>query len=549
MSLIRIQRSLRFNLLPKSRCFSTPVIKEEEEYTATPQYPPILDLSYEKTVERRNEALFEQIRNVKTVEEKQIKLNMPRYYGFKIYTLREELIPYDDLTFAQHVTRTHLIEDKELPKFYQNIPVKEDTLGSILKAVEELVLMEIEGIKKFYDLKSTKLSNVERENLLASSIVKGLNRVLTTTLTHEVPHIKNTEVDIDARLESTWAVGGMNPPQNVKKSKEGHEFFKKFANDPVDRIFCYIGSPILTLRSDLPLPYVISPSEAENQDFNVPFFHYDPTIIGEKYEYRRITNIPGFWPADSHTFGLISYLKTGHMIERNNYYTDLEDIKNATHRQAVLSSFAWLHGQANYLGFTTYNDITYPLIAQTVLTNGKEFQFYVYQMNTILVHGKNCKENPKRNVCWASNKIKLYEEVNNGKIVGLNEEVLINLIKMYKIEPKERLGVNLRPYLNQEEKVVADYQDDDKRKWLEDQYKFLTSNRPRHIEMDEYYSWEKIYKIDHNTRQMDKKMRFFEFFEKPWNRKLNDMLPVYIPRALRPNLPRHKGRRAKTYWP
>ena len=93
------------------------------------------------------------------------------------------------------------------------------------------------------------------------------------------------------------------------------------------------------------------------------------------------------------------------------------------------------------------------------------------------------------------------------------------------------------------------FKDDEKREWLEREYKYLESNRPRHKELDEIYSWEKIYKIDHKTRFTEKRLRFFELFQQPHKRKLNDRLPKYIPRALRPDLPRHKGRRVKEYWP
>lgn len=75
-----------------------------------------------------------------------------------------------------------------------------------------------------------------------------------------------------------------------------------------------------------------------------------------------------------------------------------------------------------------------------------------------MLHGKNTKENPKRNVCWASEECKLYEEVKDGNLVGFNEDVLKLLVKLYSNAPSERLGVNLRPYLSQEEKLAADYE-------------------------------------------------------------------------------------------
>lgn len=547
MSLIRINRTLAPRILSQRKCLSTVAPRESDEYTATPQYPPILDLSPEKNIERKKQAVYDEIKAVKTVEEKQIKLNIPRYYGFKSYMLFEDVIPYDSLKLAQHVTRTHLVKSNVLPEFYNKIEI--ENVGDISTQIQEALLMEIEGIQKLYDLKNEELTDVERENIIASSIVQQINRVLNNNLAHKNTHIVNNEVDLDLRIESAWYVGGMNPPEHIKSCRRGHSFWKKYENEPTDRLMYYIGSPVLTIRATLPLPLIIPPSEAENPAFDVPFFQYDPRVFGTTTEHRHMANVPGFWPGDTHTFGLVSFLKRGHILERAALIEDDVDNKEALDRQAILSSYAWLHSQANHLGFTTFNDITYPLVTQTVITNGKQFSFYIYQLNTILLSRKNITENPKRNICWGSDELKLYDEVKDGKIVGFNEEVVEKLLRLYCNVPCERFGVNLRPYLSQEEKIIADYEDDDKRQWLEREYKRLTSNRPRHREIDEIYSWEKIYKIDFKTRFVEKRRRFFELRQRPQDKKLTDTLPDYIPRAHRPDLPRYKGRTAKVYWP
>lgn len=68
---------------------------------------------------------------------------------------------------------------------------------------------------------------------------------------------------------------------------------KHLAEDPVDRMMTYIGSPNLSVRSKLPLNLIVSPSEAENPALEVPFFKYDPLSIGGKTEHRHLANIPG----------------------------------------------------------------------------------------------------------------------------------------------------------------------------------------------------------------------------------------------------------------
>lgn len=339
----------------------------------------------------------------------------------------------------------------------------------------------------------------------------------------------------------------MPPTKFIRNCRRGVDFLKHTENDPIDRAIQYTGMPSVTLRSNLPLLPVVPLSEAENPALEVPCFNYDPRVAWVFTDYNHGVNVPGFWPGEKNQFSLISYHKKGHFVDRN--FNDPGESKDALNHQGILASFGWLNAVANFLGFTTFNEITYPLVTQTIITNGQLFSFYVYQLNTLLFHSKNAEENPRRNICWASGEFKLYENIEDGKLIGFNDDVFKKLLKFYVNIPEERLGVNLRPYLGAHEKVIADYADDDKRTWLEREYKHIMSNRPRQKLPYEVYNWEKIYKIDHKTRPMDKRLRPFELFQNPYTRTLDDRQPFYIPRCERPDLPRNKGRYKKEYWP
>lgn len=184
------------HLLPQvhklSRCFSTALQGTEDEYTNTPQYPPILDMSPEKVKERKIKETHEAIRAVKTVEEKQIKLNMPKYYGFKRYLFNENEVTYNALPLVQHITRTHLIEDAELPKFYNDINV--DQLFDKVKAeVEEAILFE-QSFRKKADILQTESTAEERENLIAASVSRNLNRIIVNNVSETHKHLKTADV-------------------------------------------------------------------------------------------------------------------------------------------------------------------------------------------------------------------------------------------------------------------------------------------------------------------------------------------------------------------
>lgn len=236
------------------------------------------------------------------------------------------------------------------------------------------------------------------------------------------------------------------------------------------------------------------------------------------------------------------------MAIRNPSY-GAQDMLEALHTQGILSSFAWTFGQACYQGFSTFNDLTYPLVAQTIVTNGQLWSFYAYQLNTVTNHSVVFEENDKTNQCWGTKELRLFEEVNDkGQLVGFNEEVLKNLIHFYANEPKQR-GIEMKPYLGVDEQKVADIEHDKRREFLENKYKHLVSHRPRHLLVPEIYNWEKIYKVDHKTRPMEPKRRFFELDINPWRKRLDQHNPEYIPKVVRPGGPKSKPKFEKTYYP
>lgn len=147
MSLIRINPRFYARLVTvirdSKRNYS--VVAKENEFSETPQYPPILDLSYKGRLKRKHQSWHKEIKDLNTVEEKLIKINMPRYYGWKSVIVSEDLIPYNCEAFAQHVTRTHIVEEKGLPKYYDRIITSEKldaTYQQVKKQIEDVIIFE-----------------------------------------------------------------------------------------------------------------------------------------------------------------------------------------------------------------------------------------------------------------------------------------------------------------------------------------------------------------------------------------------------------------------
>lgn len=189
MNLCRIRSSITIKSL-KPRCFSSS-IAEESEYTSTPQYPEILDLSLKAKLERKRAAIRDEILKVKTVEEKQIKLNMPKYYGFKTNLVQENDIPYNSLNYFQHITKTHLIVNDQLPEFYNTFNVDDVDVKS---QVEEAIYLEIEGYKKLHEINKTDLTESDLDDLVSNAVTKQINRVIVNKLARNNPHLLTAQV-------------------------------------------------------------------------------------------------------------------------------------------------------------------------------------------------------------------------------------------------------------------------------------------------------------------------------------------------------------------
>lgn len=137
---VQIRQKLLFNTVTKygkQNRYSISAISEvkDEAKDTEEVYPPIEDLSLKARSKRKKQAWHEKIKNIYTVEEKLFELNMPRFYGWKSLFLNEHTIPYNSLSHAQYITRTHVIKESGLPAYYNNV-ISTEQLDSIAQAIK-----------------------------------------------------------------------------------------------------------------------------------------------------------------------------------------------------------------------------------------------------------------------------------------------------------------------------------------------------------------------------------------------------------------------------
>ncbi|XP_062067784.1 large ribosomal subunit protein mL65 [Lepus europaeus] len=104
---------------------------------------------------------------------------------------------------------------------------------------------------------------------------------------------------------------------------------------------------------------------------------------------------------------------------------------------AIASLFAWTGAQAMYQGFWSEADVTRPFVSQGVITDGKYFSFFCYQLNTLALTAQADQNNPRKNICWGIQSKPLYETIEDKDVKGFNDDVLLQIVHFLLNRPTE----------------------------------------------------------------------------------------------------------------
>lgn len=120
---------------------------QNDDNLSNPEYPEIFDLSGTARSLRSRQAWRDEVKNLKTIEEKLIKINIPRYYGFQNMILRDDQNAYGSLPYHQHWTRT-LFEEGLPTGYFKQTPEQLDSLVTIVKgAIEDGFAFHLQGYR------------------------------------------------------------------------------------------------------------------------------------------------------------------------------------------------------------------------------------------------------------------------------------------------------------------------------------------------------------------------------------------------------------------
>ncbi|KAM6229709.1 large ribosomal subunit protein mL65 [Porphyrio hochstetteri] len=204
--------------------------------------------------------------------------------------------------------------------------------------------------------------------------------------------------------------------------------------DPVR--FQIDDNPHLQIRVPKQLPQIV-PLESDLGE--VPVIDHKPSklpLFKRQYENKVFIGSKVADPCCyGHTqFHLIPDKLKRERLLRVNLGDQIEVVNRAN---GIASLFAWTAAQAMYQGFWNEADVTRPFVSQAVVTDGKYFAFFCYQLNTLALTAETIQNNPRKNICWGTESKPLYDVVEDGNVKGFNDEILLQLVRFLLNRPKE----------------------------------------------------------------------------------------------------------------
>lgn len=139
---------LNSRVVSLQRCYATQnAVQKSSSNAEKAAYPPILDRSKKAVIERAKIEWHEAVKNVKTVEGKLIKVNMPAYWGLRTTPLENDEYHYNCFPHFQHWTRTQY--EKGLPQswFKRSAEEVDGLVNKIREQIIEAVSFQYSGFR------------------------------------------------------------------------------------------------------------------------------------------------------------------------------------------------------------------------------------------------------------------------------------------------------------------------------------------------------------------------------------------------------------------
>lgn len=400
-----------------------------------PVYPPIVPSLTAKSKSAKRRLLEENVNKVRAAQDVQEKLTLITKLQRKKYVVCPQTFALNADKWYQHFTKTAYLpglpekfsiieesKDASNPDAVQSASspptiINDDALAEIRSHFTNAILQE-----NWYLNKRRPFVNKEQEHYVAP-FLRNLMSGLTHALAQHNPVLQLSSLDLDPQVNFYWMRGQRTIPKGHRSGRV----------EPIR--FQIDDKPHSQIRIQQQLPQFI-PIDAANTA-EVPEIKFAPDLLPlfrRQYDNNIFTGAKVPDPACyGHTqFHLVpDRYRRDKMIKRN-----LEDqIEVFLRANSIASLFAWTGAQAMYQGFWSYEDVTRPFVSQAVITDGQYFSFFCYQLNTLALSVETDSENPRKNVLWGTTSMRLYESVQDGAVVGLDDTVMKLLVQFLMNKP------------------------------------------------------------------------------------------------------------------
>lgn len=475
----------------KKKPLTNPYIRTlPDRYLDEPNYPPVKPKfppgewpdSYDPKLAWLYFDEGEKFSSLKTIQERlsvlaylnvqqtldDIKINRTRYYP--IYNISACLKSPRTLEFSQYITKTHLIDggskDESVEKTVEEI--NKDLFDKIKHGVKESILINANKVNQLNEQYEAPIHQdayrpkvLEREKnegkaiLSSNSLIKDILDRITSILSIESSgsYLLNAQYATDVSIKAYW-------------KRCGYEEQKpRGATNPDSDVIRFQFDDIAAyqIKTDKPLRPIFRLDQDECTKENViSTCSFNPSTYKVFADHTLPMQVPGHWYGDNREFNYLTvYNTTKTMSYFKNKYAQNINENEIIKSIACLFGHAELTSQAYYLGFSMWKDVTYPLVAQQIFTDGKNYSFSNYQLNTLRLWNKATKLNNLSFVTPTESLFELNEEKTDFK--NFNDNLLKKILKMFsnkQVEKEEDLckgyseldymigGSRLRPYLS-----------------------------------------------------------------------------------------------------
>uniref|UniRef100_A0A8C5LWA6 Mitochondrial ribosomal protein S30 n=1 Tax=Leptobrachium leishanense TaxID=445787 RepID=A0A8C5LWA6_9ANUR len=396
-------------------------IQAEASPAAATQYPPIvasLTAKSKASKRRRQEEHYKRVHAAASIPGK-----LKSLHGLQRlkYVVHPQTLSLGADRWYQQFTKTAY--RPWLPERVDN-PARTGSSGDWDQELSRLKSLVCESLlqEHFYTKKGRTYLYREQE-VSAAPFLTSLATILSSQCAKYNPVLAQCSLDLKPEVNFYWLRGETRVPR-------GH---RKGCIDPVR--FQIEDKPLIQIRIPKQLPEYIPLDSVVPEE--VPVIAYEPNRLSLfKRQYENKVYI-GSQVQDPCQFGhiqihLVPDKYKRERLERKNLSGHIEVFLRAN---AIASLFAWTGAQAMYQGFWSQADLKQPFVSQAVLSDGKYFSFFCYQLNTLALSVDSDVNNSRKNICWGTQSAPLYEAVEEHDIKGFNDDVFNKLVTLFLDSP------------------------------------------------------------------------------------------------------------------